>query len=317
MPSGRQIGKPSGYASLWQWSTPPSCDPARSWVDIIALRSTFAGVTSPEPRRYRLIVQYDGSPFQGWQLQGSGPTVQGELERILEKITGAHRPVLGAGRTDRGVHALGQVAAVDVPTPWSAGDLRKSLNAMLPTEIWIKEVRRVPPDFHARYHPIARTYEYRLGVGEVSGSPFHLPWCWDTSALSVDPDALSASAKLIPGCHSFRKFSKTGQPERGEECNVADARWTPWNRMGYRFEITANRYLHHMARYLVGTMVDVALGRRTLAEMHELLNQTDTELTTSPPAPPEGLFLSHVEYPPERLGTYADIDPQPTETPTQ
>lgn len=274
-------------------------------------------MTSLELRRYRLIVQYDGSPFHGWQLQDSGPTVQGELERILEQITGERRPVTGSGRTDRGVHALGQAAAVDVPSSWSAADLRKSLNAMLQNEIWIEEVRRVSPGFHPRYHPVARSYEYRLGLESRSGSPFHVRWCWDASTLPLDPELLRESAELILGRRSFRKFSKSGQPERGEECYVTQARWVPWEGMGYRFQITSDRYLHHMARYLVGTMVDVARGRRPLAEMREMLNEPESDLTTSPPAPPQGLFLSSVEYPPEHLGDHADIDPQPTEPPNQ
>jgi tRNA pseudouridine38-40 synthase len=270
-------------------------------------------VTSLELRRYRLIVQYDGYPFHGWQLQDSGPTVQGELERILEEITGERRPVVGSGRTDRGVHAWGQSAAVDVPSSWSAADLRKSLNAMLQDEIWIEEVRRVSPDFHPRYHPVARSYEYRLGLESRSGSPFHVRWCWDASTAPLNPELLRESAEIIPGRRSFRKFSKSGQPERGEECCVTQAQWAPWGGIGYRFQITSNRYLHHMVRYLVGTMVDVARGRRPLAEMRELLNEPDSYLTTSPPAPPQGLFLSSVEYPPKHLGNYTDIDPQPTE----
>lgn len=267
---------------------------------------------SREFRRYCLVVQYDGSPFHGWQLQDSGPTVQGELERVLEKITRKRRPVVGSGRTDRGVHALGQVAAVDVPSKWSAVELRRSLNALLPTEIWLKEVRRVPSDFHPRFHPLARTYEYHLGVECSAGSPFHCRWCWDLSGVSLDPEKLRTSAELVSGKRSFRKFAKAGQPKRGELCHVTRAQWTRWNGIGYRFEIIANRYLHHMVRYLVGTMVDIARGRRPLEEMTELLTCPQTELITSGPAPPEGLFLSRVEYPPERLGDHPDRDPPPT-----
>ncbi len=274
-------------------------------------------MTSQELRRYCLIVQYDGSPFHGWQLQDSGPTVQGELESVLERITGARRPVVGSGRTDSGVHALGQVAAVDVPETWSATELRASLNALLPPEIWVDEARRVPPDFHPRYHPSARTYEYRLGLGHVAGSPFYCRWCWDASALTMDISRLEAAAELLSGRHSFGRFAKAGQPERGERCHVTRAGWTSWNQIGYRFEITANRYLHRMVRYLVGTMVDIARGRRRIEEMEELLSSPGTSLRTSRPAPPQGLFLARVEYPPERLGDSADRDPLRTDAPTR
>ncbi len=272
---------------------------------------------SQELRRYCLIVQYDGTPFRGWQLQDAGQTVQGALEEMFEKITGERRPVVGSGRTDTGVHALGQVAAVDVPSKWSATELRRSMNALLPSEIWLGEVRRVPADFHPRFHPLARTYEYRLGLEEVAGSPFHCRWCWDASGATLDPEKLEASAELIPGLRSFRRFAKAGQPNRGERCQVSRARWTSWEGFGYRFEITADRYLHHMVRYLVGTMVDIARGRRPLGEMAELLSNPDVELTTSRPAPAQGLFLSRVEYPPERLGDHPDRDPPSTDTPSE
>ena len=260
-------------------------------------------------RRYLLVVQYDGAPFQGWQRQPGGPTVQAELERVLETITGGHRAVTGSGRTDTGVHALGQVAAVDVPARWSAGKLRRSMNALLPPEVWLREVRRVPADFHPRFHPTARAYEYRLGTAPEAASPFLSRWCWEVSGAGVDPDRLAEAALLIPGRRSFRRFARTGQPHRGEICEVAAADWTPWDRTGYRFRIKANRYLHRMVRYLVGTMVEIARGRRPLAEMAEMLERPDTALRTSRPAPPEGLFLARVEYPPERVGDHPDRDP--------
>jgi tRNA pseudouridine38-40 synthase len=270
-------------------------------------------VTSRELRRFCLVVQYDGSPFHGWQLQSEGRTIQGEIEGVLRRITGEQRTLVGSGRTDAGVHALGQVAAVDLPTRWSAAELRRAVNALLPDEIWLEEVRRVPLDFHPRFHPAGRTYEYRLGLKDEAGSPFHRRWCWDVSELPPDPDLLQRAARLVPGSRSFRKFAKTGQPKRGTRCEVTRAGWADWSGIGLRFEITANRYLHHMVRYLVGTMVDVARGRRALDEMSELLSDPETGLTTSPPAPAHGLFLTAVEYPPERLGDHPDRDPPATD----
>ena len=260
-------------------------------------------------RRYLLVVQYDGAPYQGWQRQPGGSTVQAELEGVLETITGGSRTVTGSGRTDSGVHALGQVAAVNVPSRWSAGKLRRSMNALLPPEVWLREVRRVPADFHPRFHPTARAYEYRLGVSPEAASPFRSRWCWDISGAAIDPDQLAEAALLIRGRRSFRRFARAGQPHRGEICEVAAAEWTPWDRIGYRFRIEANRYLHRMVRYLVGTMVDIARGRRPLTEMAEMLERPDTALRTSRPAPPEGLFLARVEYPPERVGDHPDRDP--------
>lgn len=246
--------------------------------------------------RILLVLHYDGSGFHGWQVQPGLRTVQGEIETVVERITGARRSVLGSGRTDAGVHATGQVATVSFPARWSAARARKALNALLPREIWVEEAREVPMAFHPRYDAVDRTYRYRVGTAARSASPFHRPFCWALGE-AVDPERLAAAAALLPGTRSFRRFAKAGQPERGETCRVDEARWTPWDDLGYAFTIRANRYLHHMVRYLVGTMVDVARGRRTMDEMVALLEDPDTEATTSPPAPPEGLYLERVRYP--------------------
>lgn len=261
--------------------------------------------------RYALIVQYDGASFHGWQIQKGHGTVQGEIESVIQRIMGTRRPVVGSGRTDRGVHASGQVASVKVPASWSALSLRKSLNALLPSVIRIAEVRRVEDAFHPRYDAVARSYEYRLGTTPDAASPFLNGWCWDLSSTPPSLDSLEAAAAMIPGDRDFGRFAKVGQPERGTRCRVESAEWTPWADSGVRFTIRADRFLHHMVRYLVGTMVAVARGERPLEDMGEMLRNPDTGLVTSPPAPPEGLFLTRVDYPPERLGEHPDRDPPP------
>lgn len=248
--------------------------------------------------RLRLTLQYDGSGFHGWQVQREERTVQGALESALERLTGARRSVLGSGRTDTGVHATAQVASVDVPARWSAPELHRALNAVLPRDIWIMEVRRAAPGFHPRYDAVARTYAYWLGTAPESRSPFHRRWCWPL-CQPVEPALLEAAAEPLIGGHSFRAFAKAGQPERGHRCVVRVARWEPWAGLGHVFTVTADRYLHHMVRYLVGTMVDIARERRPLGDMRALLSGEGPELETSPPAPPEGLFLTRVEYPEE------------------
>lgn len=293
---------------------------------------TLSRVTHPDMKRFALVLHYDGGPFHGWQLQREEPTVQGALEGVLERLTGARRPVVGSGRTDRGVHAAGQVATVQLPPRWEATELRRALNALLPRSIWVEEVRRVPEAFHPRYHALRRSYVYQVGLRKKVRSPFLRGACWPLDGESLDPDLLVQAAALIPGDRSFRNFAKAGQPKRGERCRVDTAGWRPWNSsamgelngewtpeaggvdpdeaedglqveapgeaLGIRFTITANRYLHHMVRYLVGTMIEVARGGRPLDEMAELLTNPETSLVTSPPAPPEGLFLARVEYPP-------------------
>ena len=205
---------------------------------------------------------------------------------------------------------------MSLPETWGAPKLEKALNAVLPDDIWIESVEPASPDFSPRYDAVARTYIYRLGTSQRSRSPFHRPRCW-ALATEVDPTLLSEAADVLPGEHSFKAFAKAGQPERGELCTVLDSTWDPWEDLGLSFRITANRYLHHMVRYLVGTMVDIARGRRPLDDLGRLLSQADAHLDTSPPAPPEGLFLHHVAYPVEADVTTASAgttSPQPKST---
>jgi tRNA pseudouridine38-40 synthase len=246
----------------------------------------------------QLTVHYDGSAFHGWQYQPDRRTVQGDLQAALGQLANYPRTVIGSGRTDTGVHATGQVASVDMPKRWIPAELLKALNATLPREIWIESVRRAAPNFHPRYDAISRTYTYRVGVDDQARSPFHRGQCWALGE-TLDTELLTAATQDVLGQHSFEAFAKAGQPERGYQCNVAEAAWAGWE-LGIRFDITADRYLHHMVRYLVGTMIDIARDRRPRADIAALLSGHE-ELTTSPPAPPEGLFLARVEYPESAL----------------
>jgi len=253
-------------------------------------------VDPSDTTRLKLTVHYDGSAFHGWQYQPDQRTVQGELEATLSRLAnGARITVVGSGRTDTGVHATGQVASVDMPSRWDAATLRKSLNATLPRDVWIEATEPVAPGFHPRFDATARSYRYDVGTSSLSGSPFHRRWCWPLGE-ELDRSLLDQAAARLPGTHSFRSFSKSGQPKRGYVCSVESAAWSDWA-LGVRFRITANRYLHHMVRYLVGTMVDIGRGKRPLEGVERLLSGAPGPVT-SPPAPPEGLFLELVEYSP-------------------
>jgi tRNA pseudouridine38-40 synthase len=248
-----------------------------------------------DTRRIRFTIHYDGRDFYGWQVQPNQRTVQGELERVLTRLQDAPTAVVGSGRTDRGVHATGQVAAADVAPRWTPGALRRAMNALLPDDVWIADCADAAPYFHPRYDARARSYVYRLGLAAEADSPFRARWCWPL-ARPVDPTAMEAATRALPGDHSFCAFAKAGQEERGDRCTVTAARWAEWEGVGLELHVTANRFLHHMVRYLVGTLVDVGLGARPAADVAALL-AGDAALVTSPPAPPEGLFLSAVEYP--------------------
>ena len=254
-------------------------------------------MTPGEEIRLALTLHYDGSAFFGWQSQRQERTVQGELETAVERLTGARRVVIGSGRTDRGVHATGQVAAVTVPTRWTAPTFRKALNAVLPEDVWVRDAQAVGLDFHPRFDAVGRTYVYRLGLDDEARSPFLRRWCWHVRQ-PLDRGLLEDAAARIVGGHSFAAFAKAGQPERGTRCAIRSTLWEPWNDLGLAFTITADRYLHHMVRYLVGTMVEIARGGRPLADLSALLEQgPQAGLETSAPAPARGLFLAAVEYP--------------------
>jgi tRNA pseudouridine38-40 synthase len=267
----------------------------------VAYRRVSARV-GPDEHRIRLTLHYDGGGFAGWQVQPGERTVQGELEAALVRLTARPARVIGSGRTDRGVHAVGQVVGTAVPRKWSALELRRALNAVLPGDIWVADAGEAHDGFHARYDAVARGYTYRLGTAPVSRSPFLSRSCWPLGeALPVA--VLNAAAARFVGDHSFRAFAKTGQPERGERCTVYAADWTPWAPAGHHFRVVANRFLHHMVRYMVGTMVDVARGRRGLDEIDGLLAGRPG-LETSPPAPAAGLFLTRVYYGDEVADTH-------------
>jgi tRNA pseudouridine38-40 synthase len=249
---------------------------------------------SPATRRIRLDVHYDGSAFHGWQVQPEVRTVQRVLEAALERLTRLPIRTAAAGRTDTGVHATGQVVSLDVPAKWRAAELQRALNAVLPLDMWIEEAAEVPADFHARFSATNRSYEYRLGLDPQAASPFHNRTCWVLHDR-VDPLLLDRAANLLLGDHSFRAFAQTGQEVRGDRCIVHESKWWDWAPLGLVYRVRANRFLHHMVRYLVGTMVDVARGRRPLDDIAALLNG-DPDVRTSPPAPPHGLFLVRVGY---------------------
>ncbi|MEJ2678236.1 MAG: tRNA pseudouridine(38-40) synthase TruA [Gemmatimonadota bacterium] len=261
-------------------------------------------MTAPNERRIKLTLHYDGSGFFGWQVQPGIRTVQSDLEAALSRLANRPISVVAAGRTDRGVHATGQVASALVPGKWTPDSLRRSLNAILPGDVWVADAEAVSPEFHARYDAVAREYLYRIGTAPASSSPFHRRWCWPLRDR-VERSLLDAAAASIRGEHSFRAFAKSGQPERGERSVVQRADWREWDGLGLELRIRANRFLHHMVRYLVGTMVDIARGRRPVADMDALLAGKEG-LETSPPAPPVGLFLARLDY------SYEDIEREDT-----
>jgi tRNA pseudouridine38-40 synthase len=246
-------------------------------------------------RTFLAILHFDGSSFVGWQRQKAGRSVQGEFEAVLEKLNGRRIPVHAAGRTDAGVHARGLGISLTVPAKWSAETLRRALNALLPKDCWIERMDEMMSGFHARKSATARRYHYLIGTDEAAASPFRRPYEWPL-ARELDRAALDRGAALVVGRHEFRAFAAKGEAKPHYQCDVRIARWRDRDGAGTRFEIEADRFLHHMVRFLVGTMVDMGLGRRPVDDMKELLARSDND-ETSPPAPPQGLYFIAAEYP--------------------
>ena len=251
-----------------------------------------------EKRALQLVIQYDGAGFAGWQRQPELRTVQGVLEEAMERLCGTRLAVLGAGRTDAGVHALGQSAGIRVTGRWTPSEMMRALNAVLPRDIRISACHLMREDFHARFSAVSRSYRYLVGTDFESGNPFRsgreLAW-----TRPLDRGLLDESAALIEGDHCFRGFAVKGTaPENDDHrCSVSSARWVD-REGGLAFCIRANRFLHHMVRFLVGTMLDVASGRRDIGVLASLLVSPDNK-DVSAPAPPHGLYLESVEYPSE------------------
>jgi tRNA pseudouridine38-40 synthase len=243
----------------------------------------------------RLTVEYEGTRYLGWQLQPGGPTVQGELERALQTVLREPVRVRGAGRTDAGVHAAGQVATARLSRPPpDLGRLRRSLNALLPADVAVREVATVDDAFDPRRHARSRVYEYRI-LNTPAPSPFWRRWAWHVLA-PLDVAAMDAAAQHLLGEHDFAAFRGADAREtpRTTVRRVCESRVRPAPPLlVYRVEATA--FLKHMVRNVVGTLVEIGAGERSRDAMGGLLAGRD-RTRAGATAPPHGLTLVEVRY---------------------
>jgi tRNA pseudouridine38-40 synthase len=251
----------------------------------------------PVSRTFLATLHYDGTGYVGWQRQPAGRSVQNEFERVLKRIFGHVSVAHAAGRTDAGVHAVGQGVSFAAPAAWTHDSLRRALNALLPADCWVESVHPMLPGFHARKSALTRRYRYDIGTDDAAGSPFRRPFEW-ALRRPLDVGLLEAAAECVRGEHDFKAFAAKGNKPH-HRCRLLLSRWErrPLGQ-GVSFHVEADRFLHHMVRMLVGTMVDVALGRRPVADIGLLLERQDNS-ATSPPAPPQGLYFAAVTDPPE------------------
>ena len=245
-------------------------------------------------RRIRLKVAYDGTDYRGWQFQPEEPTIQGHLEDALEKILGEKVRVTGAGRTDTGVHALGQVAHFDTLNNLPAKVIERALNATLPREIRVRQVTEACETFHARHWALWKMYRYGIADMHLPESIFldRTNWLRNTS---VDLETLNQCCSIVLGEHDFATFSKKEGARENHLCRVYEAYWKK-EETSLSFEIKADRFLRGMVRMLVGGMIAVA-GRRTTVDDFSRALASPGRWRMAEPAPACGLTLVQVEYP--------------------
>ena len=266
-------------------------------------------------KMWKLTLAYDGTAFHGWQVQPRLPTIQGALARSLHHLTGEQVLPQGSGRTDAGVHALGQVASFALAADIPPVNLLRALNRSLPPAIRVLAAEHANPGFHARHDALRKTYEYRIhprrpqpGSDEPERicPPMLAPYVWDYP-LAVDLTRANQAAHAIAGTHDFTSFAAVDpdQAQRAHPDGVRDHTRTIYS-SGFSeapplvlYRVTGSGFLHHMVRNLVGTFLEIARGRFAPDPVSAIMAMLATRdrSAAGPTAPPQGLFLHSVEYP--------------------
>jgi tRNA pseudouridine38-40 synthase len=256
-------------------------------------------------RTLKITLSYDGTRYVGWQRQARGDSVQGLLEAAVARFEGNAVTIYGAGRTDAGVHALAQVASAQVTCDHPVETLARGLNASLPPDIRVIKVEDAAEDFHARFSARSKTYRYLLR-NTPHVSPFERAYVWHVPE-TLDVSAMQTAANVLVGTHDFSSFCSAGSHVRHGVRTVSrsimhyiDADLVPYvptraERTLLAYEVSANGFLRHMVRAIVGTLVEIGQGRRSAASMAKLLAAA-SRAQAGATAPPHGLFLVGVDY---------------------
>jgi tRNA pseudouridine38-40 synthase len=244
-------------------------------------------------RTLKLVIEYDGTDYLGWQVQPKGPTLQGALEEKLALITGERSRITASGRTDAGVHALAQVAHFKTQSVLQVASIQKALNSLLPPDITIKKVEEVEEGFHARKHAKSKVYEYRV-LNRDLRSPFLRRFAWHIPQ-KLDLERMKEATHCLLGEHDFSAFRSVGSPTRTAVRKVLKAEWKRGKDGLLRFEIEATGFLKQMVRAIVGTLVEVGRRKMTAQDFSGILASKDRR-KAGPTAPARGLFLKEVKY---------------------
>lgn len=246
--------------------------------------------------RFKLTIEYDGAAYSGWQRQDNAPSVQGALERAVARLTGAAAHVQGAGRTDAGVHATGQVAHVDLERAWDGWRLREALNAHLTGEaVAVIAAEAAPADFDARRSAIARRYLYRI-LNRRAPLTLERGHAWRVRR-ALDIGAMNAAAQGLIGRHDFTTF-RDSQCQAASPIRTLDLFQVTGKDDEVRCEVGARSFLHRQVRSMVGSLVEVGIGKWRPGDLRAALDAAD-RARCGPVAPPDGLYLVRVEYPDE------------------
>lgn len=252
--------------------------------------------------RYFITFSYNGAAYHGWQIQPNANTVQETLQNALSVLLRRNMEVVGAGRTDTGVHALKMVAHFDVETSSldtekslsilsSPSDLVYKLNKLLPKDIAVHAVRSVEENLHARFSATSRTYHYYVHLHK---DPFLHSSSWQLYG-SLDFEKMNEAAQILKEYRDFTSFSKVNTDTKTNDCTITDAFWESLSSNQWRFTITANRFLRNMVRAIVGTLVEVGRGRMTLQQFRQVIEEKN-RCSAGESVPAQGLFLVEVKY---------------------
>ena len=248
--------------------------------------------------RYFLEIAYNGKNYSGWQIQPNAPSIQETLTNALSTILREELNIVGAGRTDAGVHASQLFVHFDVDEELDE-ELVQKLNSFLPDDIVVKNLFLVSDEAHARFDAVSRSYEYRILLGR---DPFTLDTTWQLYYQQLDVEMMNNAAAELLNYTNFKSFSKSKTDVKTYNCKVTQAKWILDNNL-LTFHISADRFLRNMVRAIVGTLIEVGLGKKTVEDFREIIESEDRSKAGFS-VPPQGLFLVKVAYPEKILKNY-------------